>query len=87
MSVANLEAVQFEIRAHRANDAVTLRPMLAARPTSLELDVGVVDGRLAVAHDVDHSDASGLLSLTRIAVSSFSEAVSPAWRASARASR
>ena len=34
--------------------------MLAASPSSLELDVGLADGRLVVAHDVDHGDASGM---------------------------
>jgi glycerophosphoryl diester phosphodiesterase len=52
--------VEFEIQAHRVNDVVTLRRMLDTRPTSLELDIGIADGELVVAHDVDHSDASGL---------------------------
>jgi hypothetical protein len=52
--------VDFEIQAHRANDAVTLRRLLAAAPSSLEIDVGVADGEVVVAHDIDHSDASGL---------------------------
>jgi hypothetical protein len=51
--------MDFEIQAHRANDAVTLRRMLSTEPTSLELDVGVAGGELVVAHDVDHGDASG----------------------------
>ena len=34
--------------------------MVAAAPTSVELDVGVANGELVVAHDVDHADASGL---------------------------
>lgn len=50
----------FEIQAHRANDAVTLRRMLSTEPSSLELDVGVAGGEIVVAHDVDHGDASGL---------------------------
>lgn len=50
----------FEIQAHRGNDQLTIRRLLAASPTSLELDVGLADGRLIVAHDVDHGDASGL---------------------------
>ncbi len=50
----------FEVQAHRGNDALTLGRMVAASPTSVELDVGVADGELVVAHDVDHSDASGL---------------------------
>lgn len=52
--------MEFEIQAHRANDAMTLRRMLAAAPSSLELDVGVAHGQVVVAHDVDHADASGL---------------------------
>jgi glycerophosphoryl diester phosphodiesterase len=57
---ANLSAVAFEIQAHRGNDPLTMRRMLAAGPSSIELDVGLADGRLVVAHDVDHGDASGL---------------------------
>ena len=53
-------AVAFEIQAHRGNDPLTIRRLLAAAPSSLELDVGLADGRLVVAHDVDHGDASGL---------------------------
>ena len=60
MAAANLNAVAFEIQAHRGNDSLTLRRLLAGSPTSLELDVGLADGRLVVAHDVDHGDASGL---------------------------
>jgi len=52
--------VSFEIQAHRGNDQVALRRLLAAAPTSLELDVGLSDGGLVVAHDVDLADASGL---------------------------
>jgi len=52
--------VAFEIQAHRGNDRLTLRRLLAGSPSSLELDVGLADGRLVVAHDVDHGDASGL---------------------------
>jgi hypothetical protein len=52
--------VAFEIQAHRGNDPLTIRRMLAASPSSLELDVGLADGRLVVAHDVDHGDASGM---------------------------
>ena len=51
---------RFEIQAHRGNDPLTIRRLLAAAPSSLELDVGLADGRLVVAHDVDHGDASGL---------------------------
>lgn len=50
----------FEIQAHRGNDLLTVRRMLAAAPSSLELDVGLSDGRLVVAHDADHGDASGM---------------------------
>jgi glycerophosphoryl diester phosphodiesterase len=52
--------VEFEIQAHRVNDRLTLRRMLSAAPSSIEIDVGVADGELVVAHDVDHADASGL---------------------------
>jgi glycerophosphoryl diester phosphodiesterase len=52
--------VELEIQAHRANDPLTLRRLLAASPSSLELDVGVAAGGLVVAHDLDHRDASGL---------------------------
>ena len=52
--------VEFEIQAHRANDALTLRRLLATRPTSLEADVGLGPGGLVVAHDTDLGDASGL---------------------------
>jgi hypothetical protein len=52
--------VSFEIQAHRANDELTLRRLLAAAPSSVELDVGVVGDELVVAHDTDFGDASGL---------------------------
>jgi glycerophosphoryl diester phosphodiesterase len=52
--------VEFEIQAHRVNDRLTLRRMLSAGPSSVELDAGVASGELVVAHDVDHRDASGL---------------------------
>jgi hypothetical protein len=52
--------VRLEIQAHRGNDRLTLRRLLAAAPTSVELDVGVREGELVVAHDVDLADASGL---------------------------
>jgi glycerophosphoryl diester phosphodiesterase family protein len=52
--------VGFEIQAHRGNDPLTIRRLLAASPSSLELDLGLADGRLVVAHDLDHGDASGL---------------------------
>ena len=50
----------FEIQAHRGNDQLTLRRLLAAEPSTVELDLGVVEGELVVAHDLDHGDASGL---------------------------
>lgn len=50
----------FEIQAHRANDALTLRRLLAARPTTIEVDVGLGPSGLVVAHDTDLADASGL---------------------------
>ena len=49
-----------EIQAHRANDRLTLRRLLAAAPSSVELDIGLREGELVVAHDVDLADASGL---------------------------
>lgn len=49
-----------EIQAHRGNDRLTLRRLLAASPSSVELDVGVSNGEVVVAHDVDLADASGL---------------------------
>src|SRR6202008_1365585 len=49
-----------EIQAHRANDTLAIRRLLAAAPSSVELDVGVAGGELVVAHDLDHADASGL---------------------------
>ena len=52
--------VEFEIQAHRGNDAITLRRLLATRPTSLEVDVGLGQSGLVVAHDTDLGDASGL---------------------------
>ena len=50
----------FEIQAHRGNDPLTIRRMLAAVPSSIEFDVGLDSGQLVVAHDLDHGDASGL---------------------------
>ncbi|MGH3051267.1 MAG: glycerophosphodiester phosphodiesterase [Gaiellaceae bacterium] len=52
--------MSFEVQAHRANDELTLRRLLAASPSSVEVDVGLADAGLVVAHDVDHGDASGL---------------------------
>jgi glycerophosphoryl diester phosphodiesterase len=52
--------VRFEIQAHRGNDRLTLRRLLAAAPSSVEIDVGLRDGELVVAHDLDLADASGL---------------------------
>ena len=52
--------MRFEIQAHRANDELTLRRLLAAAPSSVELDVGVAGGELIVAHDTDLGDARGL---------------------------
>jgi glycerophosphoryl diester phosphodiesterase len=50
----------FEIQAHRGNDPLTLRRLLAGGPTSLEVDVGVIGAAVVVAHEADFSDASGL---------------------------
>jgi hypothetical protein len=52
--------VRLEIQAHRGNDRLTLRRLLAAAPSSVEIDVGLREGELVVAHDVDLEDASGL---------------------------
>jgi glycerophosphoryl diester phosphodiesterase len=52
--------VSVEVQAHRANDRETLRRHLAAAPDSVELDVGLRDGALVVAHDYDLGDASAL---------------------------
>jgi hypothetical protein len=52
--------VDFEIQAHRGNDAVVLRRLLAASPTSVEADVGLSPAGLVVAHETDLSDASCL---------------------------
>jgi len=49
-----------EIQAHRANDQLSLRRLLAAGPSSIEVDVGLAGSRVVVAHDLDHGDASGL---------------------------
>lgn len=50
----------FEIQAHRGNDPLTIRRLLAAAPSSIEIDVGLAASGIVVAHDVDHGDASGL---------------------------
>lgn len=50
----------FEIQAHRGNDELTLSRLLAACPSSVELDVGLANGELVVAHDTDLADATGL---------------------------
>jgi glycerophosphoryl diester phosphodiesterase len=52
--------VSFEIQAHRGNDRLALRRLLAAAPTSLELDMGLDAGEIVIAHDVDLADGSGL---------------------------
>jgi len=50
--------VRFEIQAHRANDLITLRRLLAAGPSSVEIDVGLGPDGLVAAHETDLSDAS-----------------------------
>jgi hypothetical protein len=52
--------MEFEIQAHRANDALMLQRLLAARPSSVEADVGLSPAGVVVAHETDLSDASGL---------------------------
>jgi Glycerophosphoryl diester phosphodiesterase family len=52
--------MELEVQAHRANDSLALRRMLATRPTSIEVDVGLGPHGLVVAHDIDLGDASGL---------------------------
>jgi glycerophosphoryl diester phosphodiesterase len=52
--------MEFEIQAHRGNDALVLRRLLAAGPSSVEADVGLSSTGLVVAHDTDLGDASGL---------------------------
>jgi glycerophosphoryl diester phosphodiesterase len=49
-----------EVQGHKANDEGTLERHLAAGADSIELDVGLRDGELVVAHDADLADASGL---------------------------
>src|SRR3954471_5519778 len=42
-----------EIQAHRGNSELALRSMLAASPTSIEMDIGVTaDGVVVVSHEV-----------------------------------
>jgi Glycerophosphoryl diester phosphodiesterase family len=52
--------VSFEIQAHRGNDPLVLRLLLAAAPSSIEVDVGLSPAGLVVAHEPDLSDVSGL---------------------------
>jgi glycerophosphoryl diester phosphodiesterase len=49
-----------EVQGHRSNDEETLLRHLGARADSVELDVGLREGALVVAHDADFADASGL---------------------------
>ena len=51
--------MSFEIQAHRGNDALVLRRLLAASPSSVEADIGLSPDGLVVAHETDLSDASG----------------------------
>jgi glycerophosphoryl diester phosphodiesterase len=50
--------VRFEIQAHRANDLLSLRRLLGAGPSSVEIDVGLGPDGLVAAHEADLSDAS-----------------------------
>jgi glycerophosphoryl diester phosphodiesterase len=52
--------VRFEIQAHRANDVLTLRRLLAAGPSAVEIDVGLGPDGLVAAHETDLSDASAV---------------------------
>ncbi|MBA3842583.1 MAG: glycerophosphodiester phosphodiesterase [Actinobacteria bacterium] len=52
--------MQFEVQAHRGNDELTLRRLLAVGPSSVEIDVGVIAGEIVIAHETDLADASGL---------------------------
>jgi len=52
--------VRFEIQAHRANDLLSLRRLLAARPAAVEIDVGLGPDGLVAAHETDLSDASAV---------------------------
>jgi glycerophosphoryl diester phosphodiesterase len=60
--------VAFEIQAHRGNDDLTLGRLLAAGPSSVELDVGLANGELVVAHETDLVDATGLRLADALAV-------------------
>jgi glycerophosphoryl diester phosphodiesterase len=60
--------MSFEVQAHRGNDQLTLRRLLAAAPSSVEVDVGLTRDGLVVAHDVDLADASGLTLEAALAV-------------------
>jgi len=50
--------VAFEVQAHRGNDLLRLRRLLAAAPSSVEIDVGVGPDGLVAAHERDLSDAA-----------------------------
>jgi hypothetical protein len=52
--------MEFEVQAHRGNDALVLRRLLATGPSSVEADVGLSAAGLVVAHDTDLGDATGL---------------------------
>jgi glycerophosphoryl diester phosphodiesterase len=53
--------VAFEIQAHRGNDEHSLRRLVAAGPSTVEIDVGISAGGLPVAaHEPDLSDSTGL---------------------------
>ena len=52
--------MDFEIVAHRCNDAAVLHRLLAAGPSAVEADVGLGPDGLVVAHERDLGDASGL---------------------------
>jgi glycerophosphoryl diester phosphodiesterase len=67
--------VDFEVQAHRGNDALVLRRLLAAGPSSVEADVGLSSHGLVVAHETDLSDASGLSVEELLAAAGFTPVV------------
>jgi len=52
--------VAIEIQAHRGNDLLRLRRLLAAAPSSVEIDVGLGPDGPVAAHESDLSDAASI---------------------------